>query len=230
MYLGRNEYWASRGQPFSGPSSTGLVTKFYCLRFETPPTWRARSPYLLVYPPGTWWPGYTPRYWAPFFSPLTTRRATVEVFDNASTRDVSVDSFWVSLSLMIRSTVSRPGYLGIKHPSGAYDQISITVRHLRFCWCGVFSLTRGWVCPSQLLLGLANAVILGSESHRTRGHILLFQIREFHFRRLLRLAGLHWRYLAPPPFRPCGAHVGVPFCYRVVLIWFCGYPHYWVVA
>jgi hypothetical protein len=30
----------------------GLMTIFYCLKFETPPTWRARSPFL--YPPGTW--------------------------------------------------------------------------------------------------------------------------------------------------------------------------------
>jgi hypothetical protein len=34
---------------------------FYCLRFETPPTWRTRSLYL--YPPGTGLPGYTPRHW-----------------------------------------------------------------------------------------------------------------------------------------------------------------------
>jgi hypothetical protein len=39
------------------------MTTFYCLRFETPPTCRARSPYL--YPPGTGWPGYTPRYSTP---------------------------------------------------------------------------------------------------------------------------------------------------------------------
>jgi hypothetical protein len=29
------------------------MTVFYCLKFETPPTWRARSPYL--YPSGTGW-------------------------------------------------------------------------------------------------------------------------------------------------------------------------------
>jgi hypothetical protein len=33
----------------------------YCLRFETPPTWRTRSPYL--YPPGTGCRGFTPKQW-----------------------------------------------------------------------------------------------------------------------------------------------------------------------
>jgi hypothetical protein len=61
------------------------MTTFYCLRFETPPAWRTRSPYL--YPPGTGWPSYTPRHWIPFPSPFTTRRTTVEVFEPGSTRE-----------------------------------------------------------------------------------------------------------------------------------------------
>jgi hypothetical protein len=37
---------------------------------------------------------------------------------------------------------------------------------------------RGWVCSSQLVLALASAVILGSESCGTHDHILLSQIRD----------------------------------------------------
>jgi hypothetical protein len=89
-----------------------------------------------------------------------------------------------------------------------------------------FYLTRGWFCHFQLLLGLASAVIFRSESHGTHDHILLSQIRDtpnlegqvpvfisplfrgdlvippgtgFPFRRLLRLAGLRWKYSNPPP-------------------------------
>jgi hypothetical protein len=36
--------------------------------------------------------------------------------------------FFFHLSFILRPTVSRPVCLRIKHPSGAYDQICITVR------------------------------------------------------------------------------------------------------
>jgi hypothetical protein len=51
-----------------------------------------------------------------------------------------------------------------------------TVRQLWFCWCGAPSSTRGRVCSLQLLLCLANAVILEFDSRRTHDHILLPQI------------------------------------------------------
>jgi hypothetical protein len=82
------------------------------------------------------------------------------------------------------------------------------------------TLTRGWVCRLQLLLVLASAVILGSESRGTHDHVLLSQIRDWRarfpclypqeqggpvippgtglpFRRLIRLAGLRWRHWTP---------------------------------
>jgi hypothetical protein len=105
----------------------------------------------------------------------------------------------LSLSLILWPTVSQTVCLGIKQPSGAYDQIFITVRQLQVCWRGALSLTREWVCHLQLLLALTSTVIFRSESRGTRDHILLSQIQDFPFCRLLRLAGLWWRYLTPLP-------------------------------
>jgi hypothetical protein len=45
----------------------------------------------------------------------------------------------------------------------------------------------------------ASAAFVGSESLGTRNHILLSQIWDFPFRRLLLLAGSRWRYSSPPP-------------------------------
>jgi hypothetical protein len=58
---------------------------------------------------------------------------------------------------------------------------------------------RGWLCHLQLLLAFASTFILGSESRGTRDRILLSQIRDFSFCRLLRLTRLRWRYSTPPP-------------------------------
>jgi hypothetical protein len=52
--------------------------RYFTVSSETPPTLKARFPYL--YPLGTVRPSYTPGHWVPFVSPLTTRRATLEVW------------------------------------------------------------------------------------------------------------------------------------------------------
>jgi hypothetical protein len=84
-------------------------------------------------------------------------------------------------------------------PSAAHDQIFITFWELRSCFSGAPSLTRRRVCLLYMLLALASVVFLGFESLGTRDHILLSQIWDFPFRRLLRLAGWRWGNSNPPP-------------------------------
>jgi hypothetical protein len=60
--------WPSPAQSFWDMSLSGFMITFCCFRFETPPTWRARSPYL--YPPGTMSPNYTPRHLVFLKTPL----------------------------------------------------------------------------------------------------------------------------------------------------------------
>jgi hypothetical protein len=84
-------------------------------------------------------------------------------------------------------------------PSVTHDQIFITVEYYGFVFCGAPSLTRARVCLLYMLLVLASAVFLGSESLGTRDHILLSQIWDFPFCCLLRHARSRWRYSTPPP-------------------------------
>jgi hypothetical protein len=85
-------------------------------------------------------------------------------------------------------------------PSGAHDKVLIALRHLRSCFHGVPSLTIGRVCHLYVLLALASAVFLRYKSLGTHDHILLSQIWDFPFHRLLWLAGSQWRYSIPPPY------------------------------
>jgi hypothetical protein len=64
-------------------------------------------------------------------------------------------------------------------PRGAHDQICITLRQLRSCFCGPPSLTRGRVCLLYVLLALDGAVFLGSESLGARDHIFCLRFETF---------------------------------------------------
>jgi hypothetical protein len=104
------------------------------------------------------------------------------------------------LSLTLRPTVQSASLSWNKAPiwglqADFYYRQTIAVLLM---W-GSLSLTRGRDCHLQLLLVLASAVILGSDSRGARDHILLSQIRDFLFRRLLRLAGLQSKFSTPPP-------------------------------
>jgi hypothetical protein len=84
--------------------SRGTMPKLYCLNFETPLNWRVSSPYL--YPTGTRRHSFTPRHWVPFSLSPTTLRATVEVFEPASTR-VTIFLLQLSSSLLFLHRLSR---------------------------------------------------------------------------------------------------------------------------
>jgi hypothetical protein len=96
-----------RLQFFSGPRQ-GSHSQVRVLRFETPPTWRARSPYL--YPLVTGWRSYTPRHWVPFSSAPTAHRAMVEVFEPASARvyDLRFSHQWLWEVLSAESVLCLP--------------------------------------------------------------------------------------------------------------------------
>jgi hypothetical protein len=62
--------WSQQRSHSRSPSPTGLMTIFYCLRFEIHPV-KARSLYL--YPSGSESPRCIPRHWASFSSTPATR-------------------------------------------------------------------------------------------------------------------------------------------------------------
>jgi hypothetical protein len=136
---------------------------------------------------------------------------------------------------MFRLTVSRPVYLGVKHPSGDQDQVFITVGHLRVCSCGALSDAR---------TGLSFTVVAGpcQRSHSwvqvsrdswpyftvwdsrllqpggPGSHIYIHQEQDgpvitpgtgLPFHHLLQLAGLWWRYFN---VSPRGDHSTLTIC------------------
>jgi hypothetical protein len=101
----------------------------------------------------------------------------------------------------LRPTVSRPVCLGANihlGPKTGWLLLSDSFGFVdvwRSLWREDGSIVYNCCWPSP-------AQSLGSESLWIRDHILLTQIRDFPFRRLLRLVRSQWRYSAPPPHCP----------------------------
>jgi hypothetical protein len=89
----------------------------------------------------------------------------------------TIGEYKVKVKVILRPTVSRPVRLGVRQPSGTSEQffflLEIFVKQFRLCYFIAPSLTRGRVCNLLLLLVLASAVPLMSESRGTQDHILL---------------------------------------------------------
>jgi hypothetical protein len=168
---------------FLGSEFRGTRGHISLSQIRDPPTWRVRSPYL--YPPRAGWPRYTPRYWVPFrrflrLAGLRWRYSNQPPHGGTTPVRVRVR---VTLRLAFYRQSVRLGAdpLETHGQNFIFSQLN-TCGHSPYI---TYSLTRGWVCHLQLLLALASAFILGSESRETRDHILLFQIPDFRFCRLL---------------------------------------------
>jgi hypothetical protein len=166
---------------FTAEQTEYSVKLWFCWMFITrlwkqAPTPISRSPELLA-----------PRQMLPT-APLQTRSRNTPLYsrtNNYSQSYIATDGQSITKSWC-------------RAPSGVHDQIFIALWELRSCFCGALSLTRGWVCLLYMLLVLASVVVLGSDFLGSRDNILLSQIWDLPFRRLLRLAGSRWRYSNPP--------------------------------
>jgi hypothetical protein len=67
------------------------------------------------------------------FRLLTYSDFCLDLAETPDSRSPSSVLFLLNMSLVLRPTVSRPVCLGIKHPSGAYDQTFVSVRRLQVC-------------------------------------------------------------------------------------------------
>jgi hypothetical protein len=135
------------------------MTIFYRLRFETPPTWRARPPYL--YSPGTG-SKLDPQALSSFF---------VASYDSQGYESESELLYYWRFTANHFVFATSP----LRHTTNNF------IFQLNTCGRSPYvtsSLTSVCVCRLPLLLVLVSAVILRSETSGIHDHILLSQIRD----------------------------------------------------
>jgi hypothetical protein len=201
------------------------MTTFYCLRFETP---QPGGPGPRIYIPqeqcGPVYPKALDYLFVAFYDSQGNGGG---VRPSLHTGKLSVClSVCLSVRPSVRPSACLSIYVSDSESELLYDWqftanqfvlatnlLRVTTRiffQLNTCNCSPYiisSLTRGWVSCLQLLLGLTSSVILRSESSGTlirdslegQGGPVIAPGTGFYFRRLLRLAGLRWRYSNPPP-------------------------------
>jgi hypothetical protein len=114
-------FWASPAQPFfSGQVPVGLVI-CYCPKFETPPIWKARFPYL--FPPRNGVAQLYPK--AVGFRDLQSKPKLLPL------------RFSVEVKVILQPTASRAVCLGARRPSGTLDQIFSSFLWLLFSSYGL---------------------------------------------------------------------------------------------
>jgi hypothetical protein len=183
------------------------VTIFYCLIWDSPnlEVWGSRI-YIRQEQAG---PVITPGHWVPFTSSLTSCRATVEV-EVTLWLTISQSMSWYRVPLWDL----RPDIISCRN---------VAVWNLRSCIYWAPSLTRGWVCNLQCNHSIVRVTqnqkpyfTVSSETPpiwrarfpylyniyicipQEQGCPVIPPGTGFPLRRLLRLAGLRWRYSNPP--------------------------------
>jgi hypothetical protein len=175
------------------------MTIFYCLRFETPQKWWARSPYL--YPPGIEWSGYTPRHWLPFLSPPITCRAMVEVFKPASIWGLTHNGHlapYIASAQTAKRTPLTTARLLLPHIAINTDCVENTASQLLHC-CMFFSCCLATDKFAELFPSNICLCWLHNSGFRQTYHNIYIYTRTHAHKKKCKYCelclGLHWRWL-----------------------------------